>query len=586
MQHNSNSDFIHKLKGTSLNEFQSLILSSRSDTQLVSLINKKLHLEPGFIEGALRRAVTARQVDLLKHALEINRLIPHDSLLKVNDEMILQQIQRAVNLHELDTLTCLLSFLSSDFRALNNKCHLQNLAILSVHMGFTDAVRLLCDKFPSCIEQTSQGHCLIITLARYSDQESIKLFQDFLSCGINVNMQEPSGDSALHVAVRERNMEAVKLLLQYKACTEMTNVYGQSPLTICDESDIMPLLKNADSPLPHSVSLYIAAENGDRETLQQILNDGVNIDSKWIKGRTALSAVAINGNIGIAEMLLDKGASTFPIGNTWPETPVAHALLNKHYNLAIMLLEKTEEMYMTMNDVEKKHIQTQLEHLLHNCAQIGAVTVAKHILDSRYGINANYAVLNMILPIHTACRYGHIDIVRLFLEYGVDPNACTQIYYNTPLHYACFYGNINIARLLLSLPGVEIDQENRQRETSLYCVLRGKLSAKEKGHVQESAVIFLIMSRAKLYKPGRNNCELALFDLQFAAQRWEFIPFNTQKLMIVVRDIVKPCSLSDIARLAIRSAIQIPINENVIDATGLSYRMQNYVLLKDWFPTL
>ena len=549
-------------------------------------MNTKLNLQPSFIEGALRRAVTARQVDLLKHALEINKLLPHDSSMKVDDEMILQQIQRAVNLQELDTLSCLLSFLPTDIWPLNNKCHLQNLAILSVHLGFTDAVRLLCNKFPTCIEQTSQGHSLIITLARYIDQHSIKLLKEFLCQGVNANMQEPSGDTALHVAVRERNGEAVKLLLQHNACTEMPNIIGQSPLMICDESDILPLLIDANGPSSYTVSLYIAAERGDRELVQQILNKGVNVDSKWIKGRTALSAVAINGDIELAEMLLDKGASTLPIGNTWPETPVAHAVTNHHYNLACIFLHKTEEMYSRTNDVEKKHIHTELVYLLHNCARVGAINVARLILDSRYGIDANYEVLNMVLPIHTACRYGQMEIVQLLLQHSVDPNAGTQIYYNTPLHYACFYGNVNIAKWLLMLPGVEIDQENRQLETSLYCVLRGQLSSKEKGHVQESGVIFLLMMGAKLYKPGRKNCELALFDLQFASQRWDFIPFNTQKLIIVVRDIIKPCTLCDLSRFAVRSAIQIPLNENVIDATGLSYRMQNYVLLKDWFPTL
>ena len=548
-------------------------------------MEKKLNLEPSFIEGALRRAVTVSKVDLLKHALEVNRLLPHDSSMKVNDEMILQQVQRAVNLHELDILGCLLSFLSYS-RMLTNKCHLQNLAMLSVHLGFTDAVKLMCDRFPVCLEQTSQGHCLTLTLARYSDPNSVLLLQEFLGRGVRPNMQEPSGDTALHVAVRERNIEAVQLLLKHKACTEIQNIHGQSPLAICDEPDILPLLRGAESPSPLSVSLYIAAESRDREMIQQILNSGVDVNSKWIKGRTALTAVAINGDIELTEMFLKAGASTFPIGNYWPETPAAHAVANRHYTLAHKLLEKTEEMFMQTSDSDKKHIHTQLVYLLHNCARVGAVSVGRLILDSRYGINANYEVLNTLLPIHTACRYGQIEFVQLLLEYNVNPNSGTQIYFNTPLHYACFYGNIDIARLLLMLPQVTIDQENRQLETPLYCVLRGQLSSQEKGRVQEGAVIFLITMGAKLYKPGRKNCELAHFDLQFAAQRWDFIPFHTQKLIVVVRDIPRPSSLCDLARFAVRSAITVPLNENSVDATGLSYRMQNYVLLKDWFPTL
>lgn len=586
--HNNNqkpdSDLFRKLKETSLTEFQTLIISSRNDTQLAALLYKKLNLEPSFIEGALRRAVTISKVDLLKHALELNKLLPHDSSMKISDEMLLQQIQRAVNLHEIDTLRCLLSFLSNS-RALTNKCHLQNLAILSAHLGFADAVEVLCERFPVCLEQTSQGHCLTLTLARYCDQQSFELLREFLSRGVSANMQEPSGDTALHVAVRERNMKAVQLLLEYRASTEIPNILNQTPLGVCDETELLLLLRGAESLSPLSVSLYLAAINNNREIVQQMLNSGIDVDSKWIKGRTALSAVAINGDIELAEMLLQNGAQPFPMGNYWPETPAAHALAHKKFAVAKRLLEKTEEMYMQINDAERKHVYAQLVYLLHNCAQVGAVEVGRLILDSRYGIDADYEVLNTVLPIHVACRYGQLEFIKLLLEYGVNPNSGTQIYDNSPLHYACFYGNINVARHLLTLPGVELNQQNRQLETPLYCVLRGQLSSREKGRIQESAIIFLLMMGAKLYKPGRNNCELALFDLQFAALRWDFVPFHTQKLIMVVRDVAKPCSLCNLARFAVRSAIQVPLNETSIDATGLSYRMQNYVLLKDWFPT-
>ena len=551
---------------------------------MATLLKQKLHLQPSFIEGALRRAVTVHKVDLLQHTLEVNRLLPHDSSMRVDDELILQQIQRAVNLQEINTLRCLLSYLSNP-RATMNKCHLQNLAILAAHLGFADAVRLLCLQFPTCLEQTSQGYCLLLALARYSDQQSVDLLAEILHLGAFVNTQEPSGDTAIHVAVKERNVAAVRILLEHNACTQIPNAQNLRPLDVCDDSDILPLIKDSSSSQAHQVSLYIATELGNRESVQHLVNSGVNVDSKWVKGRTALSAAAINGDVETVDMLLEIGASTFPIGSTWPEVPAAHALKHNHYNVAFKLLEKTETLHPKMNDGERKHIHSQLVYLLHYSAQVGALKVATLILNSKYGINANYEFLNTISALHTACRYGQLEIVKLLLEHEVDPNITTEIYFNTPFHYACFYGQVHIARYLLSLPGVWIDRENRQHETPLYCVLRGQLSSHEKGPVRERAVIFLIMRGAKLYKPGRRNCELDHFDLFYAAQRWEFIPYHTQKLMIVLRDVRKPCSLCDLARFAVRAGIEIPLNENVVDATGLSYRMQNFVLLKDWFPT-
>jgi ankyrin repeat protein len=576
--------FFSRFQDTTLNQFQSLILSSRNDQQLATLLHNKLNLQPSFIEGALRRAIACHKVDLLKHALEVNRLFPHDSLMKVNDELLLQQIHRTVTKQELELLECLISYLTNP-RGPTNKEELQNIAIFATHQGFIEAVQLLCSTFPSCLEQTCQGHSLLLALASYEDDKCLQLLSYMLDQGVNANTQEPNGDTALHVAVRETNNKAVLLLLKHNACVYLPNAYGQSPLKLAHSRSLKRILKAQSSSHPHEVSLYLAAKSGQSSSINQLLDNGVHVDSKWVNGRTALCAAAMTGDIDTIDLLLSRGAATFPAGCSWPELPVAHALKNNHIDIAYLLMERTEQLHSQKTEKERYHIHQQLVYLLHYCCKTNATTVATLILDSKYNLDLDQSFLNGVSPIHVACKYGRLEILKILLIYGFDVNIRSEYYLNTPLHYACFYGHTHIAQHLIKHPDVNIDCENHQHETPLYCVLHGQLSSQEKGLTRESSVIFLLSHGAKLLKPGRKNCELANFDLNYALQRWDFIPFQTQKLIIVLRNEVKPYSLANMARFTVRGSLNVPVNEDVLENMGLPYRMQNYVMLKDWFPT-
>ena len=567
---------------TTLLQFQSLIVSSRNDQQLASALEKKLKLNSSFVEGALRRAIVSRKLDLLTHALEVNRLIPQDSSFKVNEDFLLQLIHRTVSLREIELLRSLLSYISSPL-TVETRRELQNIAILAAQCDFLEAARLLCLEFPSCVEQTFQGHSLLVAIAMQRTDPSIQFMSYLLEKGVDVNTQEPSGDTALHVAARENNMDAITLLMEYNSCVHLQNSQGLTPLDLA-EDQARSLLKTHLSPRPCEISLYIAAKESNLGCVQHLLNSGVSVNSKWVNGHTALCAAAINGDFELTNFLLARRAAIFPPGSTWPELPVVHALVSNHADIAYLLIEKMESEYDRMTKKERRHVHQQLVSLLHYCARINAVAIATLILRSKFDIDLNNSFVSGLSPLHEACRCGHLDIVKLLLLYGVEANLQSNFYLNTPLHYASFYGHTHIAAHLLKYPEVDIDVENKQHEAPLYCVLRGQLTAEEKGQSRESSIIFLLMHGAKLLKPGRKNCELSQFDLLYAQQRWDFIPLQTQKLIIAVRNEWRPHSLMNAARFMIRASLSVPVTDDVLDKIGLPYRMRNYVLLKDWFP--
>ena len=78
-----------------------------------------------------------------------------------------------------------------------------------------------------------------------------------------------------------------------------------------------------------------------------------------------------------------------------------------------------------------------------------------------------------------AAHHGHVDVVRLLLESGADPNkaskdylgysydTCTRYCNRTPLHHAVSSGNIGVVQLLLDA-GADPNTPNSLGETPLY----------------------------------------------------------------------------------------------------------------------
>lgn len=582
----TDSNFL-KSKEISLEEFQDVVTCCHNDYQLSTLLRTRFNLPDTFIIQALRRAVASNKIDLLNHILRINSLLPPDSLMCADDDQILQLMQKAVTMEEKEAFQALLPHLKDPER-LKTKMELQSLVILAAQFSSIFAVHLLCVNYRSCLEQTIQGKSVFIEVARASCESLKSALLDLLEMGIYVNTQEPDGNTALHITTERGNLDAVKLLLSKGACPTLPNAHGKKAVDLNEDPELVSLLQEASalSPSPQEVSLYHAAEHDDLKSAQKLLQEGIPVDSKWIYGRTALAAAAKVGSAEMVDFFLSIGASLIPLGCYWPELPVVHAMHNNHRDIALNLMHSTENYFIKANDIEKKHIKKQLVSLLHYCAQTGATAIANLILSSRYRIDPNTEFRSQLAPIHIACRHGQLSMVKLLLLHNSRADLPSEVYCNTPLHYACFYGHTEVAQFLLSQPSVSVNCKNIQHESPLYCVLRCQLTPYEKNSfIREASVIFLLSRGASLIKPGRRNCELREFTLDVAAHRWQFVPLQTQKLIVVIRDEGRSISLASEARLAIRGALQAPVSEDTVGELGLPFRLQKYVLLRDWFPT-
>ena len=67
-----------------------------------------------------------------------------------------------------------------------------------------------------------------------------------------------------------------------------------------------------------------------------------------------------------------------------------------------------------------------------------------------------------------AARDGDLDLVRILIREGQDPNEQSQALRNTPLHLACKHGHFLIVRLLVEL-GADRNLLNKAGKTALIC---------------------------------------------------------------------------------------------------------------------
>ncbi|EAX85562.1 ankyrin repeat protein, putative [Trichomonas vaginalis G3] len=72
------------------------------------------------------------------------------------------------------------------------------------------------------------------------------------------------------------------------------------------------------------------------------------------------------------------------------------------------------------------------------------------------------------LPIiHNSIIFNNLSLVQDLISCGIDPNMRNN-YRDTPLHYACYYNSIDVVKFLLTLDGIDINAQNKVENTPLH----------------------------------------------------------------------------------------------------------------------
>lgn len=316
--------------------------------------------------------------------------------------------------------------------------------------------------------------------------------------GTDINEVDPTGDTALLMAVKERHEGLVRLLVKHGANIKQPDNYGVLPILLAvlvdDEGIVKTLLDagadvNSASTFPHDeiavggcTPLWGAVVTGNLRMCRLLLKHGADLDAMNDICATPLSVAINRGHDEIIDFLLKQGAKADF------EIPPAKAIL----------LENSDELggvtplYIAAGNQDIGTIKKLLKRganvnrtgrngftPLKRAAYMGCLDVVKILLKT--GSDPNIADHDNFTPLMNATTQEHADIVKLLLKNGADPNVQSKWRKSsffatsgkTALMDAAADGNIDIARLLLAHKA-DPNLMNEDGETALHAAVKGE----------------------------------------------------------------------------------------------------------------
>jgi len=189
----------------------------------------------------------------------------------------------------------------------------------------------------------------------------------------------------------------------------------------------------------NNLELIQAAKDGDVRTVENLLSDSTNVDSKDKKGATALNWAATNGHTEVVKLLLENGADV-DIRQTSGETALWVASWKGPTEAVRLLLENGA-------DVNLSQTETGITPLW-IASQEGYSQIVKLLLESGSDVNT-VRTTDGLTALWMASWKGHTEAVRLLLENGADVNLSQTETGIIPLWIASQEGYSQIVKLLL-----------------------------------------------------------------------------------------------------------------------------------------
>ncbi len=177
--------------------------------------------------------------------------------------------------------------------------------IFAASEGHTAIVKLLLEEGANPDIQNNIGWTVLIFAASKGHTAIVKLL---LEHGADPNIQEEDGWTALIWAASKGNMAMVQALLQHNAKADIQEKDGWTALRLArsnghtEVAALLALYENGNTPL----MVAVLQNNVDR--VDQLLQDGVNLNVRNNDGKTALILAAEKGHVPIVTSLIKAEA--------------------------------------------------------------------------------------------------------------------------------------------------------------------------------------------------------------------------------------------------------------------------------------
>ncbi|KAJ4004062.1 hypothetical protein NW766_011918 [Fusarium irregulare] len=222
----------------------------------------------------------------------------------------------------------------------------------------------------------------------------------------------------------------------------------------------------------HGMSeLHLAVQDEDLDLIVNLAESGLDLNSKDESGQTPLHYAVERGLIRCMDALLDHGANPH-LNDDSGISPISWAVIAGKEQATQQLLFESAALVsanMGLRFIRKprspslEETQKEIDSVLTWAARLGRISIATMIMERVRSMPG--------AQLQEAAASGHTDIVRLFLDYGYDPNHRGRDGLSA-IHYAAEEGHLDIVKLLLEA-GANPNTVNTHGTSPLHCAANG-----------------------------------------------------------------------------------------------------------------
>ena len=222
---------------------------------------------------------------------------------------------------------------------------------------------------------------------------------------------------------------------------------------------------------PDDSLLHYASKNGHLQIVEFLFNDHHidDIDSLGENGQTALHNAAENGHFEIVKFLVNQGANVNAKTTEREQTPLYFAVWSKAVGSRENALKIAKLLIETGADIRAKTnwgasiFQMAVKTKKNN--QIAKLLISKNVFTHPKDPD-------MVLACNQAVQYGNMEMVKFFMDKGVDVNEHHHklgngAYWFPPLSLAAERGHYEMCKLLIE-NGADVMELSQNGATALF----------------------------------------------------------------------------------------------------------------------